>query len=176
VIQDFSLSPPPGSGASTPTQTATPGGTATYLLVFGPTSGNIFPNPVTLSVSGLPPGATATITPTTLPAGSSLTDVTLTIQLPQATAKLLNQRIPLVVWCALLLPFAGRLRRAGKRMRRTLPVFLLAAAALAVAAGVSGCSSTGSGFFGHPQQTYSVVITATSGSISHSTTVVLIVQ
>ncbi len=175
VIQDFSLSPP-GSGAGTPTQTVLPGGTATYPLVFGPLSGTTFPNPVTLSVSGLPPGATATLTPSTIPAGSPLTNVTLSIQLPQSTAKLLNQRIPLVVWSVLLLPFAGRLRRAGKRMRRTLPVLLLAAAALAVGAGVSGCGSTSSGFFGHPQQTYSVVITATSGSISHSTTVALIVQ
>jgi Bacterial Ig-like domain (group 3) len=175
VIQDFSLSPP-GSGTSTPTQTVLPGGTATYSLVFGPISGTTFPNAVTLSVSGLPPGATATITPNTIPAGSPLTNVTLTIQLPQTTAKLLNQHIPLVVWCVLLLPFAGRLRRAGKQMPRTLSGLLLAAAALAVGVGVSGCASTSSGFFGHPQQTYSVVITATSGSISHSTTVALIVQ
>jgi hypothetical protein len=99
----------------------------------------------------------------------------LTIQLPQTTANLINQRIPLVFWGVLLLPFAGRLRRAGRRMSRTLP-WLLAAASLVVGAGLSGCSSTGSGFFGHPQQTYSVVVTATSGSVSHSTTVTLIVQ
>jgi sugar lactone lactonase YvrE len=174
VIQDFSLSSS-GSGGGTPTQTVSPGGTASYSLVFSP-SGTTFPNPVTLSVSGLPPGAIATITPETIPGGSALTDVSLTIQLPQTTAKLLNQPIPPVLWCVLLLPFAGRLRRAGKRMRRTLSVLLLAAAALAVGAGVSGCGSTNSGFFGHPQQAYSVVITATSGSISHSTTVALIVQ
>jgi Bacterial Ig-like domain (group 3) len=175
VIQDFSLSPS-GSGASTPTQTVSPGGTASYSLVLGPLSGTTFPNAVTLSVSGLPPGATATITPNTIPAGSPLTDVSLTIQLPQTTAKLPNQGIPPVAWCVLLLPFAGRLGRAGKRMRRTMSVLLLAAAALAVGAGVSGCGSTSNGFFGHPQQTYSVVITATSGSISHSTTVSLIVR
>jgi hypothetical protein len=174
VVQDFSLSPP--SGASSPTQTVLPGGIASYSLVFGPISGTTYPNPVTLSVSGLPPGATATLTPSTIPAASPLTNVTLTIQLPQTTARLLNQRMPLVVWAVLLLPFAGRLRRAAKRMPRTWPGLLLAAAALAVGAGVSGCGSTSSGFFGHPQQTYSVVITATSGCISHSTTVALIVQ
>jgi hypothetical protein len=43
-------------------------------------------------------------------------------------------------------------------------------------AGLSGCGSTSSGYFGQPQQSYSVVITATSGSISHATTVVLVVQ
>ena len=175
VIQDFSLSPP-GSGAGTPTQTVLPGGTATYPLIFGPISGTTFPNTVTLSVSGLPPGATATITPNTIPAGSPQTNVSLTIQLPQTTAKLLEPHIPPIAWCVLLLPFARRLRRAGKRMSRTWSGLLLAAVALAVGAGVSGCGSTSSGFFGHPQQTYSVVITATSGSISHSTTVALIVQ
>jgi hypothetical protein len=175
VIQDFSLSPS-GNGAGTPTQTVLPGGTATYSLVFGPLSGTTFPNAVTLSVSGLPPGATATITPSTIPAGSPVTNVTLTIQLPQTTAKLLEPHIPPIAWCVLLLPFARRLRRAGKRMSRTWSGLLLAAVALAVGAGVTGCGSTSSGFFGHPQQTYSVVITATSGSISHSTTVALIVQ
>jgi hypothetical protein len=175
VIQDFSLSSS-GGGSNTPTQTVLPGGTASYPLVFGPLSGTTFPNAVTMSVSGLPPGATATITPSILPAGSSLTNVTLTIQLPQTTAKLLNQPIAFVVWGLLLLPFAGRLRRAGQRMPRALPGLLLAAAALVVGAGVSGCGSTGSGFFAHPQQTYSVVVTAASGSISHSTTVTLIVQ
>ncbi len=175
VIQDFSLSNS-GSGAGTPTQTVLPGGTATYPLVFGPISGTIFPGPVTLSVSGLPPGATATITPTTIPAGSPSTNVTLIIQLPQTTAKLLSRPIPSVIWGVLLLPFVRRLRRVGKQMPRTLSALLLAAAALVAGAGVSGCNSTGSGFFGHAQQTYSVVITATSGSISHSTTVALIVQ
>jgi hypothetical protein len=175
VIQDFSLSSS-GSGASTPTQTVSPGGTASYSLVFGPISGATFPNAVTLSVSGLPPGATATLTPQTIPAGSPLTNVSLTIQLPQTTGKLLNRYLPPVAWCVLLLPFAGRLGRAGKRIGRTWSALLLAAAALAVGAGVSGCGTTSSGFFGHPQQTYSVVITATSGSISHSTTVALIVR
>jgi hypothetical protein len=99
-----------------------------------------------------------------------------TIQLPKTSAALLDHPIPPVFWGVLLLPFARRLRRAGKRIRRMLLVGSLAVTALAVGAGMSGCGATSSGFFGHPQQTYSVVITATSGSISHSTTVALTVE
>jgi hypothetical protein len=43
-------------------------------------------------------------------------------------------------------------------------------------AGLTGCAAKDSGFFGQAEQTYNVQITASSGSLSHSTTVVLIVQ
>jgi hypothetical protein len=135
---------------------------------------------VTLSVSGLPPGATATVTPQVIPAGSPLTNVTLTIQLPKTTANLLpdgplNRRIPPVAWGILLLPFLGRLGRAGKRLGRTLSLLLLLTAGAAAMAGLSGCGS-GNGFFAHQQQTYTVTVTATSGTLSHSTTVTLTVE
>jgi hypothetical protein len=174
AIQDFSLAPAGSGGGAPPVQTASPGGMASYALVFGPVGGSTFPSAVTLSVSGLPPGATATLTPDTIPADAPLTNVSLTIQLPQ-TARLIEQRVPTVLWSVVLLPFAGRLSRRRKRGRLMLPI-LLAGAALAAAAGLSGCGSNGSGFFAHPQQTYQVVVTATSGTVSHSTTVALIVQ
>jgi hypothetical protein len=183
VVQDFTVSTPPtsgGSGDSPPSQTVTPGSTATYTLALGPTNGTTFPAPVTLSVSGLPPGATGAITPDTLPAGSSLTNVTLTIQLPQVTASL-NQKqppsrqIPPALWGILLLPFARKLRRAGKRLSRTVSLLLLLAASIAAIAGLSGCGSS-NGFFAQQQQTYTVTVTATSGTLSHSTTVTLTVE
>jgi trimeric autotransporter adhesin len=49
------------------------------------------------------------------------------------------------------------------------------AAGLAAMAGLSGCGSS-SGFFAQHQQTYTITITATSGTLSHSTTVELTVQ
>jgi hypothetical protein len=42
-------------------------------------------------------------------------------------------------------------------------------------AGLSGCGAT-SGFFGQAEKTYNVLITATSGSLSHSTSVTLTIQ
>jgi hypothetical protein len=41
--------------------------------------------------------------------------------------------------------------------------------------GLSGCVS-GSGFFGPPSTTYTITVTATSGSLQHSTTVLLTVK
>jgi sugar lactone lactonase YvrE len=183
LVQDYALSisgsGSGGSGSGT-SQTVVPGGTATYTLSLGPSNGTTFPAPITLSVSGLPPGATATITPNTLPAGSSLTNVTLTVQLPQVTAALDEKRppdrqIPLALWSILLLPFAGKLRRAGRRLTQSASLLILLAVGVAAAAGLSGCGSS-NGFFGHPQQTYTLTITATSGSVSHSTTVTLTVE
>jgi hypothetical protein len=139
--------------------------------------GTVFPAPVTLSVSGLPPGATATLSPQTLPAGSSLTAVTLTIQLPTQTAKL-SKGLPWVTpaLALLFLPFAGRMRRKGNALQRYGLVLVLLAAGAGAMAGLSGCSAKDTGFFGQAQQTYTVLITAASGSLSHSTSVTLTVQ
>ena len=79
VVQDFTLGIASSGGSGGATQTVSPGGTAAYPLVLGPTVGTIFPSAITLSVSGLPPGATATIMPQTIPAGSPATNVTLSI-------------------------------------------------------------------------------------------------
>jgi hypothetical protein len=46
----------------------------------------------------------------------------------------------------LLLPFAGRLRKSGKRLGRLLTVLLLLGAGMAALAGLSGCGSS-NGFF-----------------------------
>jgi hypothetical protein len=66
-------------------------------------------------------------------------------------------------------------RRLGKTLGRTIfTLFLLMAGASAMA-GLSGCG-TSSGFFGQAETTYNVQITATSGSLSHSTSVTLTIQ
>jgi len=179
VILDFTLTGG-GTGSSGQTQTVQPGGTASYALAFAPTSGATFPDAVTLTVSGLSPGATATLTPASLPAGSSLTNVTLSVQLAATTARVvpaepIDRRIPPLTWAVLLLPFFGRLRRAGKRMYSMLNLLLLSAAALVVTAGLSGCGGS-NGFFAQQPQTYTVTVTATSGPLSHSTSVQLTVE
>ena len=181
LVQDYSLSIPgsPGSGGG-PSQTVVPGGTATYILALGPSNGATFPAPITLTLSGLPPGATGSITPNMLPAGSSLTNVTLSIQLPQVTASLEdkhapNRHIPPVFWGLLLLPFAGGMRRAGKRLGRAISVLLLMIAGLTAMASLNGCGSS-NGFFGQQQKTYVVTVIATSGRLSHSANLTLTVE
>jgi hypothetical protein len=104
----------------------------------------------------------------------------LTIQPPSATALLDNKeaparKFPLVLWGILLLPFAGGMRRIGKRLGKTASILMLMIAGLTAAVALSGCGSS-NGFFGQPQKTYTVTVTATSGALSHSTNLTLIVE
>ena len=181
VVDDFNLAISVTGGASTITSvTVLPGGTAVFTFVVSPINAATFPTAVTLSASGLPLGATATFSPATLAAGSGTTTVTLTIQIPQTGAALqpthdLGRGLAPFALALLLLPFAGRLRRAGRRLSRAVSLLLLLSAGLATAAGLSGCG-TSSGFFGQQQTIYTVTVTGTSGVLSHSTTVTLTVE
>jgi sugar lactone lactonase YvrE len=191
-ILDFSLTPGSGSGSSSsvPTQTADPGGSATYPLNIVPTAGTIFPTPVLLTVTGMPAGATAVITPSswtqltgtswTFPANTPLTTVTLTIQLPSASTSMKKEyppsgKLPPILWGMLLLPFAVRMRCVGKRLRGILFTLLLTAAGLGALSILSACAS-GNGFFGQQQSSYTVTVTATSGPLTRSTNLTLNVE
>lgn len=183
-VQDFSLSLSnsggSGSSGSTPSATITPGGTASYGFTLAPLGLSIFPSPITLSVTGLPPGATDTITPQILPAGSGATPVTLTILLPSQTASLQRSApfgkglLPLAL-SMLLLPLSRRMRHTASKLGRMTALLLLLMAGAAGIAGLTGCGSS-TGYFAQPQQTYNVIVTATSGALTHSTTVTLTVQ
>lgn len=178
TVQDLAITT---SGATT--QTVSRGGTANLLLGVNPTNGTTFPAPVTFSVSGLPPGATATFTPSSLVAGSGPTNVTLAISLPQATAlapssrALPGQPPPIsVAW--LLLPLAlglgatRRLRQSDNLRRRMGCVVLCIGATLATC-WLAGCGSSNN----NPQpQSYTITITVSSGALSHSTTATIAVQ
>jgi hypothetical protein len=173
LVQDFTLSTP----TNAPSATVPPGGTAIYSLSIGPTVGTVFPAPVTLSVSGLPPGATATLSPQTLPAGLSLSPITLTIQVPQSTAELHRDlRLASSALALLFLPFARRMRRSRNTLQRVSFVLLLLIAGASATVGLTGCEVKDSGFFAQSEKTYVVPITATSGSLSHSTSVTLTVE
>jgi hypothetical protein len=179
-----------GSGSGSASQTATQGGAATFSLSIVPTNGASFPTSALLTITGMPPGATATVSPLswtqtsstswTYPANTPLTNVALTIHLASATARMdgkvpFRRDIPPVLWALLLVPFSGRLRRKFSRLGQAMSVLLLLAAGCAVVAGVSGCGS-GNGFFNQPQQTYTMNVTASSGGLSHSSTITLTVE
>jgi sugar lactone lactonase YvrE len=187
-VQDFTLAVATTTGA-TSAATVAPGGVATYKLAFGPSGGTTFPAAVTLTVSGLPTGATATITPSTIAAGSGPTNVTLAIQTATTVASALGNQDSLdralspALFSAVLLPFAGLLPwrkslRRGRTSRASafLGVTLLALASCAAIGGLSGCGSKNSGYLAARSQTTMVTVTATSGQLSHSTTVSLTVS
>jgi hypothetical protein len=178
TVKDFVLNVPTGGSTSA---TVLPGGTATYALAFAPSTGTTFPSAVTLTASGAPAGAIVTITPQTIPAGSGPTNVALTVQVPLAAVASLRQKNQLALQAStlmfgmFLLPFGGIVRRAANRQGRKLKLLSLALGVV-VLMGLSGCGSRDSGFFASPQKNYTITVTATSGSISHATTLTLTVR
>jgi sugar lactone lactonase YvrE len=180
VVVDFTIN----AQASTPT--VVPGKSAQFTLTVSPVSpATAFPAAITLAASGLPAGATAVFSPSTITSGAGTTTVTLTIQtvLTEAAAQPatggagghLASRLAPFSLALLLLPLVGRVRKAGKRFSRMLAVLLLLAAGAAALTGLSGCGS-GVGFFGPAQQTYTVGVTGTSGALSHTSSVNLTVE
>jgi hypothetical protein len=166
-------------------QTVQPGAAATYAFNLSPASGP-FPYPITLSATGLPPGATVTFTPPVITLGASPTSFTMTIQTAATSAVLPRSRYfgfgysdGTIALGLLLLPFSRRFRRKAHGMRPlTLSVALILS--FAAVSGLAGCGS-GSGFFGQVQQSYTISVTGTAtgaagATLQHSTTVTLTVQ
>jgi len=157
-----------------------PGGAATIDITVPPLGG-AFDGVVTLSASGLPPGAIATFNPPTVMPGSTGAPTVLTIQLPALTAGIpahdlpANRRgLPLAPASLGLVLFGAVLGR--KRIPRMLMlVFMLAGLGITTPL-LTGC---GGGFASTPSTlpgNYIITVTGTSGAFQASTTVTLVVQ
>jgi hypothetical protein len=168
----FSLN---GSGSAA--LTVAPGSVASYSFMLSPNFG-LYPGPVSFSVTGLPPGATATFSPATLAANGGTQAVTLSIQTSAALARNDNRtpwshdRAPLL---ALVLPLVFGRRVRSKLNGRLLAVVLLLGG-LAGVAGVTGCGTGTSGFMLQQPQTYNLTVTVSSGSLQQSQIVTLTAQ
>jgi sugar lactone lactonase YvrE len=160
--------------------TVAPGGAATINITVPPLGG-AFDNVVTLSASGLPPGATAAFNPPTVTPGSAGAPTVLTIQLaalaaggtPPSDIPPNHRGLPLAGFSLGFVLFGAVLGR--KRIPRGL-VLVLALASLGV--GTSLLTGCGGGFANIPSTAgnYTVTVTGTSGSIQASTTVTLVVE
>jgi Abnormal spindle-like microcephaly-assoc'd, ASPM-SPD-2-Hydin/Beta-propeller repeat len=161
---DFTVS------STTATQTVNPGSLASYSLVIA-SSGSTFSSPVTLSVAGLPRGATASFAPTAVTPGNSSASSIMTVQTPQLVGREAPMRLPWLppaATVAFCLPYFWQRRRSMQRLLSSLLLCgLLSAVALMV-----GCG----GGFGAPAVNYTLTVTGTSGTDVHSTTVNLTVQ
>ncbi|MBT9331512.1 Ig-like domain repeat protein [Paracidobacterium acidisoli] len=162
-------------------KTVVPGSEITYQVTVTPDYGS-YAGTVNFQISGLPPGATATFSPSSIPASGGPQTVTVTIQTARTTAL---DRPPVrpgsrpmqgggVALAALGLLGLGGLRRRRRALKRFLCVAVLVAGAAATTLSLSGCGSTG--FFAQAEQNYSITVTATAGSLQHSATVMLNVQ
>jgi sugar lactone lactonase YvrE len=160
-----------------------PGGAATIDITVPPLGG-AFDSLVTLSATGLPPGATATFNPPTVTPGSAGAPTVLTIQLATLTASNLPRGISPNRAGLLVLPFSlgfvlfGAVLARGRipgRIPKTLGL-AVALAVFGVATLLTGC---GGGFANTPSTpagNYTVTVTGTSGAFHASTTVTLVVQ
>jgi len=170
VIENFTI----GASGGTSSVTASPGGQAVYMFTVTPPSGTTFAGPISFSVTGLPTGATATFSPTTVPAGAGTTTVTMTVTLP-ATAAVRPAERPFpggvlpVALGLILLPFGFRMRRRVRGWACTVWLLIIG---VALAAGVTACGGGGSGSgvggSSTPPQNYVLTVTATAGSLSNT--------
>jgi hypothetical protein len=159
-------------------KTVVPGGAVTYNFPLSPLVTPTFLYVVHLTASGLPPGATYTFTPASIPAGRGPIPVAFTVQTAAqtVTGRPMNGRPPwFALAFALLLPLAGvRSFRARLRaMPRTGVLALVATLGLGAALGLGGCGS--GGFLGTPkgQTVFTITITATSADLVRTGTVQL---
>ena len=171
AVQDFEISAAAGS-SSVP---VVPGAATNFALALTPGSTG-FSSAITLTVTGLPAGAMYSFSPATVTPGTGTANTTLNVQTakPVATARLVDGAAGITL-ALLVLPFGvSRKRRAALRNTRVLSV----AAVLLLLGGVAGLTGCGSsnGFFGQPQKSYTLTVTATSGTLVRTTTVVLNVQ
>lgn len=172
---NFTLIPDPSqpSGVS-----VIPGQPAVFHFTAAPLSGP-FTFPITLSATGLPPGATVTFSPNPVQLGSSSVPFTMTIQTSASTSGAKALGGGGAVLALILLPFAWRRRQRGAPMPRLMVVgFMLLS--LGALTGLTGCG-TNSGFFGNPTRSYNITVTATAqnaqgATLQHVAIVTLTVQ
>lgn len=157
--------------ATPPTVAVARGGTAVFSVTVTPSPGN-FPNAVSLACSGLPSLASCNFNPPQVSSGSgsSVVTVSMTTTAPSSSAATLS----------LVLPLAGILffPLLGGRRHKVSRVLVLAVVILGIGAcsgGLQGNSGGGSGNPGTPPGNYAVTITATCGTVAHSTAVTLTV-
>ena len=195
TVTDFSVTSP---GSSPP---VTAGNTAPFALIISPSGGG-FSDPVTLSLSSLPAGATASFAPLgPITPGASPQTVTLsisttahtagsTINFPYRSSPPFRLLLGLVGVVFALVGFWSRTTTGGGA-QRLAPQLLLALSMIAVA-GMVGCGAVGAGpasptpadpppsqvnpATGTPAGTYPIIVTASSGGVTHTATVTLSVM
>jgi hypothetical protein len=172
ATSDFSLSLSQASGTVSQSSSITSAVTIT--------SSNGFNQPVSLSCSGAPSNATCSLSPTSVtPSGTSPGTATMTIQTGVKAAALalpnyFGHSPGSTAWAFLS---GGRFLSFALLRRRRRSLWTRFVTLLALSCGLIG-TATGCGSSGHstPSGTYTITVTATSGTDSHSANYSLTVQ
>ena len=130
-----------------------------------------------LSATRLASGATASFAPKTISPGSTATSIGLTVQTVKQASSLgvvADSRGQLAVLMALMVPLPWAMRRRKSRLG-LISSLLLLIFVVGCGGGTSSSSSPTTPPTSTPQ-TYIVTVTATSGLLSHSVPLTLIVQ
>jgi sugar lactone lactonase YvrE len=155
-----------------------PGGSVDINITVPPLGGS-FDNVVTLSATGLPPGATATFNPPTVTPGSEGAPTVMTIQLGTVASNFPWRGIPInpggfpIAPVSLAFVFLGTVI-GRKRIPRKFVLAMALAGTAFTAALLTGCG----GGFAPPAQSgvFTVTVIGTSGTFQASTTVTLTVN
>lgn len=178
AVEGFTLTTTAGGTTS---QTVAAGAAASFNFIVSPVGSARLVSAVTLSLSGLPAGATYKFTPEVIPAGSPATGVDLVIQTsPGGSSASWNmeppddgpQRGTTILLTLVLLPWLAirSLRRQKRFASGLLAAVLFAGLTLGVTVGLGGCAAS-------PQpRTYYLVVTETSSTVTHSFNLTLTVK
>ncbi|MGN6591560.1 MAG: SBBP repeat-containing protein [Terriglobales bacterium] len=173
---DLSFRP---SGGSSLSSTVAAGGTAQYELELDATES--MPGTFALTCSGAPSGSHCSVSPYTANTAGLTSPFTVSVT---TTARSLlpplpSRRLPRQPWLMLLALLALGGLRAVTTRRRLWPALGFAMLCLTVgcgggSAGLGG--NSGGGLAGTPAGTYTLLVTASNGTVSRSTSLTLIVQ
>jgi hypothetical protein len=183
--QDFSMVA--GSGSAT----VSAGQTANYTVSVAPAGG--FAQSVSLACSGVPTGATCTVTPSMVTVGASAANVAVAVTTTARSTVVPSikgdRQIPLMLMmvsgASFLLLLVTRRRigqqQAGYRWVSAAALALLACAAMTITAcGGGNSSASGGGGSGTQAGNYTITVTgnfsAGSANLSHATKLALVVQ
>jgi hypothetical protein len=161
---DFTFTPPSNINLTVPV-----GGSVSTTFSIAPMQGG-YGGAVTFSAAALPVGATATFSPSSIPANTSGPQtVTMTIQVPQSSSVVSRvgrdwQPMAPIALSVLLMPLA-----AVRRLRRKVLLTMLCVLSLTGATALSGCAEGAA-------QNYPVMVSANAGSVTHRFTVNLEVK
>lgn len=177
---DFSITSPQGNST---TETVTAGQTAVYQLSLAPLSG--FNGTVMFSCSGMPRGAVCSITPPSMTvSGNSVQPFTIGISTTANTVAAFVEPEGPPRWTPGLSCLLGSCvatlcllptRRRTRTQLRALSVLVIASVSLIASCGGSQ-TAVSPAENGTPSGTYTMVVMATAGAITHSQNLTLVIH